>query len=57
MGHMDDSSDGSDTPEAGRDEFVATMMLLAKVDRAAYRKLREMAWNHAQPLVVSEKAN
>lgn len=53
---IDSSSDGSEHP-AGRDEFVAVMMVLAATNRDEYRKLRAMAWNHAQPLAVSESPN
>lgn len=52
---MDDSTDGDEA--AGRDEWVATMALLAKVDREAYRALRALAWKHAKPLADSERAN
>lgn len=55
---MDDSSDGGgDVEVANQAEWVATMALLAKVDRAAYRKLRELAWKHARRLENSDSPN
>lgn len=55
---MDESSDGEPEREpAGQDEWVATMALLGRRDREAYRALRALAWKMARILVESETAN